>query len=263
MSTADYATSPAYCEIGDVAEAMQETSEQMSATPLGDANVETAIYAASRWVKEKTGMHFYDSSGDGNQDLVGTTAETTTNRLLDVPDSPHRQDGQLFRAADRTRTQTTYPNTQVGSYVKVRLPKRHVESIDKMEVREYGGDVTDWVASSEYQESKGEDYYLRVEGGTKGRSYLYVHAGSLGPHKDFNDLIEVDLTYGLDWQDTEWADVRRGVAHLAAAELVVDDDVLTALPENVQLANVETEAQIHLDTAMDRYLSRYMRAAVE
>jgi len=263
MSTADYADAPAYAETGDVQEAMQETDEQMSNTPLGDANVETAIYSASRWFREHSGMHFYDSSGDGDQDLVGTEPATATDRLLDVPSSPHRQDGQLFHAPDRTRTQTSYPNTQAGQYVKVKLPKRHVESIDRLAVRERGGEFTDWVASNEFTEGRGEDYFLRVEGGTNGRSHLYVNAGAIGSRKDFNDLLEVDMTYGLDWQDSAWADVRRGVAHLAAAELVTDDDVLTSIPENVQLANVDTAAQIHLDTAMDRYLSRYMGASVE
>jgi len=256
MSTADYSGAPAYCEEGDVQEALQEADASMGEGPLDTATVKTAIYSASRWVKEATGSHFYDSGG--STDLVSTSAADTTNRLLDVPSSPHRQDGQLFRHAENGRTNITYPNTQVGQYVKLRLPKRHVESIDMMEVREAGGDWEDWTASGNYTEGRGEDYYHRTEGGQNGRSYLYVHAGAIGPHKDFNDLIEVDLTYGLDWQDSKWADVRRGVAMLAAAELVADDDMITQIPENGILMNLETKAERLANRAVDRYLSHYL-----
>jgi len=260
--------SPAYCEAEDVQEAMQEIDTAFSEAPLGTANVEPAVVGASRWVRRRSGAHFYDSSAAASA-LISDSPATATDIQLSVPSSPHPQSGQLFKTGGAVHRQRSYPQTHVGQYCRVKsatgppgLPHRYVETVDRLAVRGIGGETTDWVAGSQAQ-GRGEDYYLTVEGNDAyGRSHLYLHAGSLGPHFDFEHVAEADVTYGRDWQDTPWPGIRRGVAHLAAAELVVDDDILTQLPDNGTVPDVTTEAQQHLDAAMDRYLGDWLRVGV-
>lgn len=252
----------AYCEPSDVQAVLQESDGKFGTNELSTTNVEAAIYGVSEWFGKSIDGHFYDSNA-GTSDLIDSSPATANNRLLSLPSSPHRQDGQLHKVAERTRTQRSYPVAQVGQYTRTRLPKWYVESVDRLDVRQLGGDTVDWVASSDHTEGRGEDYYYRTEGGSKGHSHLYVHIGSLGPHKDFDDIIEVDLTYGLDYQDTSWDDVKRGVAALAGAQLVADDDVLAGLPDQGSLMGVDTQVQqlvnqaLGLEDGMGGYLSPY------
>ena len=257
----------AYAEPADVQAVLQESDGKFGTNELSTTNVEAAIQGVSRWFKNESSGHFYDSNA-GAEDLIGSSPESASDRLLSLPSSPHRQDGQLHKVAERSRTQRSYPVAQVGRYTRTRLPKRYVESVDTLSVRRLGGDVEDWVASSEFTEGRGEDWYFRTEGGSGGDSHLYIHIGALGPHKDFDDILEVDLTYGQDYQDTAWDDVKRGIAALAGAQLVADDDVLAGLPDQGSLIGVDTQVQqlvnqaLGLDEGMGGYLSPYFSEPV-
>jgi len=224
----------AYAEPSDVQAVLQEADSKFGTNELSTTNVEAAIHGVSEWFGKAIDGHFYDSNAD-TSDLIASSPATTDNRLLSVASSPHRQDGQLHKVAERSRSQRSYPVAQVGQYARTTLPKWYVESVDRLAVRQLSGETVDWVGSSEYTEGRGEDWYFRTEGGQQGRSHLYVHIGSLGPHKDFDDLLEVDLTYGQDYQNTAWDDVKRGVAALAGAQLVADDNVLAGLPDKARL----------------------------
>lgn len=248
--------SPAYCEVDDVQEAMQEADEAMGQGPLAEANVEAAIHAASRWFRSAADAHFYDSNADP-EDLVSTSPQSTTDRQLSVPSSPHPQRGQI-RWTDKTRGNVQYPVTHAGPYCKVKLPKRHVESIDALRVRQRDGSVEDWVSASDKTEGRGDDWYFRTEGGASGRSHLYIHAASIGGREDFADLLEVDLAYGRDWDSNPWEDVKKGMAWVAAADLSTDSDVLTQIPDNGIIASIETQADRYLSIGMDRYLGAYL-----
>jgi hypothetical protein len=268
MSISD---APGYATEDDVQAALQETDAAFQETPLGSTNVENAVKTASRWLKRKSDSHWYDSNA-GSSSLLSSSPATATDLRMDVPSSPHAQQGALFRSDKGAYGVSEYPVTHAGQYARAttaagepRIPAKHVEAIDALRVREFGGDVTDWVASSDIQQGRGEDYYLVVDGkNSGGRSYLYIHAGSLGARHDYEDVLTVDVTYGQDWQDGPWADVRRGVAHLAAAELVQDDDVLTSIPDGVALSNVDTQVQLHLDRAFDTpgYLDTYVEGQI-
>lgn len=254
---------PLYCTRDDIQDAMQEADVSWGDQPLSDAEVDAARAAASRWFNSRTDAHFYDSGG--TQADLDTTPRTATGVRLSVPETPHRPDGQLFRVPEGARTQVTYPNPQRGRYARLRLPLYYAESVARLQVQEYGGDTTDWVADAEFQQGRGEDYYLQVDGRDNyGRSYLYVDVGSLGVHLTYEDIIVADFEHGLDWQDTAWPDVRRGVAHLAAAELTKDDDLLASIPEGATITNVDTKADIHMGYAMDApgYLAPYMQRNV-
>lgn len=258
MSTTN---APAYCEIDDVQTALQHADEKMTGS-LADGNVQAAIHAASRWLRSAADTHWYDSNADAS-DLIDTAPASTTDRQLDVPSSPHAQRGQLFKASDE-RGNPRYPKTHAGPYCRVRLPKAHVESIDTLKVRDRAGEVEDWVAASDKAEGRGEDYYLHVEGGAHGRSYLYVHAGTLAPLTHYTDALTVGLSYGRDWDDAPWDDVRRGVAALAGAHLITDDELQTLIPDSGQLIGVDTKADRLLSEAFESpgYLAAFLGAPV-
>lgn len=238
----------AYCEREDVRTAMQEASlDAPSDGPLGPDIVTDAIRGVSTWLHRHAAAHWYDSSG-APDDLVQTSAVTAT-ASYDVPSSPHRQNRQLFRDSDSGHVR--YPQQTVGPYVKVPLDYHHVDGVDALEVRQRDGSVDDWVADAEYSEGRGEDYYVKAEAGRQyGRSYLLVDANSIGARVTFNDLLRVTVSYGLDAANDDWQDVRRGIALLAAAQLVTDDDLVSAIPDDGQLVNLETQRDQHLNDAL-------------
>jgi hypothetical protein len=233
-----------YCEPEDVRTALQETS---LSGPISTAIVEDEILAASTELRKKSGRHWYDSNSSASS-VIETTDRSASTVRLDVPSSPHAQRDQIHRGRDDVR----YPVTQDGPYSRIALPHGYVDSLNSLEIRDRAGDVTDWTSDPEYQEGRGEDYFVQnedIEG--YGRSYLYVRAASIGARYDYDGLVTAGYQYGLDEQTQSWQDVRRGVANLAAAAVVDDDDIQTLIPDSGQLVNVETQA--------DRLQSRGMR----
>ena len=242
--------STGYCETDDVRQALQET--ELSG-PTNSTIVTSAVTAVSRWFARATNTHWYDSNA-GTNSLLDTAAASASDVRLDVPSSPHRQDRQLFRETYGIR----YPVTKNGPYARVRLPHPYVSSVTKLFVRDRGGDVEDWVAASDKEEGRGEDYYVARRGqNSYGRTYLFIRAESIGPRVDYGGLLTLEYDYGLDWQTEEWDDVRRGIANLAAAEVVDDDSVLAQIPDNGQLVGVQTQHQNLIDTA-DRLLNPHL-----
>lgn len=248
-----------YCETGDVQDALRESDSKFGGAngPLSTAAVEDEIQGASTWLRKHAGAHWYDSGGSAG-DLVPTASRSISTVRLDVPSSPHRQDRQLFHDGVGVR----YPVTTDGPYARLRLPHRFVTSVSALKVRDRGGGVTDWTAAAGKTEGVGNDWYVQQEDqeGT-GASYLYLRASSIGARTDYGGLVVMDYDYGLDAQDESWDDVRSGVARLAAAQLIVDDNVLTQIPDNGQLVGVDTQADRLFKRAM-RYLGPYIGVSV-
>lgn len=240
----------AYCETEDVRTALQESS---LSGPVQASIIEDDIYAISEWLRRVSGRHWYD--GGGGVTLVATGTRTASDVRLDVPNSPHAQHDQLFHSDDGLR----YPVTVDGPFAKIPLPHGYVETLDTLNVRQRDGSVDDWVAASGKKQGRDEDYYLQIDTGAEGygRSYLYVRADSVGPRRNWDGLLTATYQFGLDAQDADWQDVRRGVALMTAAQVVVDDDVLTAIPNDGQLVGVDTQAQRLLDRGL-RYLRPYI-----
>lgn len=240
-------TTIGYCEQEDVRRALQEQSlDTLRQGPLGSGTVKSTITGVSTWFHRASQNHFYDSGSDS--DLLSTEAASATV-TLSVPSSPHAQVSQIHRTNDSGHVR--YPQQSVGPYAKLPLDHHHVETVTTLEVRDYDGSVEDWVASSEYAEGRGEDYYTQVEDTSRyGRSYLYIDANSIGPRETYDDLLRVAYDYGLDAADDDWQDVRRGVGLLSASQLVTDDDVLTAIPDDGQLVNLETQRDELLNDAV-------------
>jgi|GEM_PF-6037624 len=239
-----------FCEEDDVRKALQE--RELSAA-TGSEFVEPAIEKVSDWLRRQGNRHWYDSGGSTT--LVPTSPATVSSVSLDVPSSPHSQRDQLFNDTD-----TRYPVTKRGPYARVTLPHGYVDSLTKLEVRDRGGGVEDWAAASGKAEGRGEDYYISRKGqDSYGRTHLLVRARSIGPRYDFGGILTAEYDYGLDAQDEAWQDVRRGVAQLAAAELVIEDDVLTSIPDNGTLVGVDTQRQQLVDDGSDA-LEPYLTA---
>jgi len=232
-----------YCEIEDVRTAAQEA--QLSGA-FDAPYIEPAIQGVSTWLRKASGRHWYDSSGT-QSDLAPTTTETATTVRLDIPSSPHAQRDQSHRHDRGVR----YPVTTHGPYAQLLLPHAFVKELTALEVRDRSGDVTDWTTDPEYQSGRGEDYYVREEDAEgHGRSYLYVRAASIGARRDYNGLVTADYSYGLDAATEGWQDVRWGVANLAAAQVVTDDNVLTSIPDDGQLVGVDTQYDQHVAAAI-------------
>lgn len=247
-----------FCETTDVQHALQETDTKFGSGALGTDVVEPAIEAASRWFANATNGYWYDSTAAAG-DLIDSSAASATAVRLDVPSSPHRQDRQVFRSDRGVR----YPVTTNGPYARIRLPHPYVESLTALEVRDTAGGIEDWTsAGSDKVEGRGEDYYIDTPGQQSyGATYLYIRAASIGSRVDFGGLLTLDYQHGLDYQDTAWDDVRKGIASLAAAEVIDDDSVLTQIPDNARLAGIDTQ-QDQLMNRASKYLDPHRGVAV-
>jgi hypothetical protein len=244
-----------FCEPSDVRQALQETDLSGS---TNESIVTSAITAVSQWFARATNGHWYDSTASSN-DLVDSASVSASAVRLDVPSSPHRQDRQLFTSETGFR----YPVTKNGPYALIPLPHPYVSSVTSLEVRGRGGGVEDWTTASDKEEGRGEDYYVARKGQQSyGRTYLYIRAASISPRVDYGGLITASYSYGLNWAENPWDDVRRGIANLCAAEVMDDDSVLSQIPQNARIAGVDTQHQNLVDTA-SRFLDPYLKMAVK
>lgn len=244
---------PAFAEEEHVKAALQKAE-------LGGSTdteyVEPAIHAASDWLARQTNGHWFDSKDIARSNHIDDAARTASDVVCDLPSSPHAQDRRLISPVRNAR----YPVTVAGRYAEIPLPHLYVSTLNKLEVRDRDGGVTDWVADSSFTEGRGEEYYLQTRGqNSYGRTYLYLDARQVGARVNFDRLLTLDYDYGLDYDTTAWDDVLRGVANLAAAELIDEDNVLAQVPDSGQLIGVDTQHQ-NLINAAEKYLRPYMSA---
>jgi len=242
----------AFAEEADVRRALQKNNQQGS---LASEFMQDAIHSASDWFARQTNGYWFDSGSNIQSDLIATSNESETGVILDVPSSPHAQDKGLVTGERGVR----YPVSTVGPYAELPLPHLHVSAVDALNVRDSGGETEDWVAGSQTS-GVGEDYYLQSAGqNSYGRTYLRVDVTSLPALFNYEGAITIDYSYGLDYATTPWDDVNRGIAQLAAAELVSEDSVLAQVPDQGQLVDVATQYD-QLDTSAMRNLDEYRSA---
>lgn len=237
----------AFATADDVREALQDAELKGSTTT---ALVESRLKAASRRFASASNGWFYDSGGAAP---LATTVSTATDVRRDVPAGPHARRGQTTVDDD-----IHYPVTRDGPFAKIRLPHLYVKSLSKLAVRDRGGGVEDWVGSPSFQVGRDEDYYLQRDGTEQyGDTYLYLRASSIGPRRDYTDILTLSYDYGLDWQTEEWHDVRTGIAHLVAADLKDDSDLVAQIPDNGSLVGVQTQHDNLMEVARS-YLDPYL-----
>jgi hypothetical protein len=196
-----------------------------------------AIRGQTDWLQKMTDMHWYEPSGisEDTDDIIATSP-TGRDDEHDISTG-----GGIVIDGDSPK-----PRRAHGTYTRVRLSKRYVETpLTLLEVRDPTTDsgYTDWVSDSGITAGKGKDYRVQVNSG--GFTELYIDTETLSPDADdvsidsYANAIYIEYEYGEEGlPDT----VRRGVAMRAFAELI-DPDTATAIPDDGQLINAETEAQ--------------------
>ncbi|AFH22023.1 hypothetical protein OSG_eHP14_00215 [environmental Halophage eHP-14] len=239
-----------YCERQDVLDVLEEDNLS-GAYDQRPEIIDAAITSLTEHIRTETNRHWYETGGT----LTPSSAVSATNMRYDVPSSPHAQDRQLFRA-DAEK----YPVSTHGPYVRIRLDHADITTLTSLEVRDAAGDVNDWTTDSDKVQGRGEDYYTATptDAGLAGRTALYIHEGSLPAAVDYEGMVTAGYEYGTDSiPDT----VTRMTALLAATQLVTNDEFVSAVPDNGQLANVETKADRWEATA-EMLLDNYRTGAV-
>lgn len=231
-----------YCTIDDVRRALQDTEASFSSGALGangNAMVVDAITAQSEWLEKTIKRHFYAPNGidEDSQGIIPTTVNSRDD------------EESIPTGAAAVISGTPTLRTAQGSYTRIRLARRHAETITQLLVNMGSEGYVDWVADSDFDGGRwptalGEDYYLRVNNG--GRSELYLDTDRLydaatneWKPDSFVNAVYVSFEYGHEGIPET---VRRAVAFRAASELVLDDEFATAIPDDGQLTNVETKA---------------------
>jgi hypothetical protein len=226
-----------YCTVDDVRRVAQEAS--FSGAYAQDPQlVEQAITGQTTWVQKNTGMHWYVPGGVSEDDAgIISTDPIARDDEHSIPTGA----GVVIDG------ETPDPKRAHGTYTRVRLAKRYVKTpLTLLKVRdpEASSGYTDWVADGDITEGFGADYRVQVNSG--GFTEVYLDTETLAPDADdvtidrYTNAIYIEYDYGeAELPDT----VRRGVAMRAYAELVLDDDLQTSLPDDGQLTSVETKAE--------------------
>lgn len=240
-----------YCTADDVRQALQEASlDAAGEGPLSQSIVEAAIDGQTDWIRRRTDGHWFDTAASSGS-ILPTSPRSYGEDVVDVPSTPHAQHNQLLDDTERR-----YPRQITGRYTRVTLAKRWVDSLTSLEVRDGPSEWSDWVAAADKESGRGNEYYLQTDPET-GLSHVYLDTGSLGPLRRYEDAVVATYDYGHDGIPGA---IRRGQAALAGADLVMDDDVKTAMPDNGQLIAVGTKADRLIKQAM-RLLGPFLQEA--
>lgn len=224
---------PAYTTEERVRKVLQENDLDAE---LGSEFVMAALKGQNEWLRKQTGRHWYDSSNTSGS--LFTSARSVSDDVQAIPSTPHPSNRYI-----RDERRRDYPKTVAGPYTRVELAKRDVASLTTLEVRDSAGEVEDWTNTK--TSGRGEAYYLQVDP-EHGTSHVYLDAGELPALYDYTDAVVAAYDYGVDGiPDT----IERAVAMRAASDLVLQDDVRTAIPDDGQLINLETRAQALRDRA--------------
>jgi len=238
-----------YCTVEDVRRTLQDAEFSGALAEDNEQAVVNAIAAQSQWLRATTDRHWYESGGleEDDHDLVPTEPKARGGEEHDIPSTPHPQHSTMF-VDDRGR----YPRKMVGPYTKVRLDKHYVDEITALDVRDAGGSFEDWTEADDKVE--GEDWELYVEpGSSSSPSYAYLRVQSLPPLQHYTGAVRVSYEYGDEGIP---GTVRDAVSMRAAAKLVIDDEEVTAIPDNGQLISVQSKADQWRDAA-DELLEVY------
>lgn len=254
-----------YCTVTDVRRVFQEVDLTGALAESNNQFVVDTITAVSSTVEKATKRHWYDSGGvDGDDRNVIPADPQSRDDEFDLPS----QGAVAFGAADadrRSRESRTVFSTgpsgpgikesirigagnlddeTVPTYARITLARKDVSSLDRLLVINADGAYDDWVASSDYDTgvglpNRGADAWVRLNNGGVSELNIDVHALDNGI-PSLARAIYVTVSYGKDEVPQR---IRRGVAFLAAADLVLNDEFVTAIPDDGQLTSLETKAQ--------------------
>lgn len=268
-----------YCTVDDVRRVMQETEITFGEGALGEDNnqiVADAIASLSDPVERATRRHWYVEGGvdEDDHDLIPTSPRTrddehdipthggfvhgsserkrfryrkNSDALLESDPRTDRRRRELRRDPKREiriatgEYQDSYRDDR-PAYTRITLERKDVEAVNELHVINGDGAFDDWTEEKEGgvgNLERGKDYWVRINNLGVTELYLDVHAID-DDIASLSNAVYIDIDYGHEGLP---ANVRRGVALLAASELVLDDELVTGIPDDGQLINVETKAE--------------------
>ena len=276
-------TRTGYCTVDDVRRVMQETEREFDSGALGEGNnqlVVDAIAGLTDWIDSKTKRHWYVDGGldSDDQNLIATAPRTrddehdfettgatvdgqdvppfrisaNSDALLESPPAGHHKHLDEHEYAEPKRNlrvafgeyHPRHDGTDKGpAYTPIEFDRKDVSEVTELLVANADGTLDDWTGP-DYTggigvTNSGEDWWVRVN--NRGVSQLYLDIHALDDDlASLSNAVYVTFSYG---NDDLTMTVRRGVAHLAAAILIVDDEFQAGLPDQGGLINVETKAE--------------------
>ena len=267
-----------YCTVDDVRRVMQENDRGWDTETLADDDfqmVVDAIAGLTEWIDSKAKKHWFVTGGidEDAQGLIPTAAKTrddeedlTTKGATvdgaDVPpwrlndnsdallETPPRGHSKYYdedrRAEPKQNLRISFGdrhNEDIPTYTPVEFARKDVTGVSELLVANAEGGFDDWTGP-DYTGGIGaanrvDDWWVQVN--NRGVSQLYLNIHSIDDDiADLSKAVYVTFEYG---DDDLTMTVRRGVAHLAAAILIVDDEFQAGLPDQGGLINVETKAE--------------------
>jgi hypothetical protein len=263
-----------YCTVDDVRRVFQEADLSGALAESNNQLVVDQIAAVSSTVEKATKRHWYDSGGisEDDQNVIPSAAKSRDDEY-GLP----RHGGQVHGAAERRQLQYRknsdallesdprserrrrdrrkpkrairlalgdFQDDTVPAYTRVTLARRDVSSLDELLVLNESGAYDDWVASNDYDtgvglSNRGADAWVRLNNGGISELNIDVHALD-DDIPSLANAVYATIAYGTDEVPMR---IRRGVAHLVAADLVLNDEFVTAIPDDGQLTNLETKTQ--------------------
>jgi len=262
-----------YCTVDDVRRVFQDPNFSGTLAESNNQLVVDQIAAISSTVEKATKRHWYGGGIDEDSQNVIPSGTKSRDDEYGLP----RQGGQVHGASERRRLQyrknsdallESDPRSErrrrdrrklkrdirlafgdlrddtAPAYTRITLVRRDVSSLDELLVLNESGAYDDWVASDDYDtgvglSNRGADAWVRLNNGGISELNIDVHALDDDIPSLANAVYAV-TTYGIDEVPMR---IRRGVAHLVAADLVLNDEFVTAIPDDGQLTSLETKAQ--------------------
>ena len=269
-------TDMGYCTVEDVRRVLQDAQLPGDLAANNARVVQDAITGWSDQLESWTHKHWYDSGGsiedpegvlattplerNDEHDLQTSAAEVdqmgeepryyneNSDALLE--DAPRRHYYERRDVDKRGRLRIAFGEFQPGAhpdnttpaYTRIRLNRKDVTDVTSLMVVNEEGGFDDWFADKTGgigNSNRGSDWWVRINNRGVAELYLDVQAMS----EEIASLasgVYVEFKYGDDELPMS---VRRGVAHLAASQLIVDDEFQAGMPDQGQLVNVETKSQ--------------------
>lgn len=262
-----------YCTVEDVRRVFQDAELSGALAEADNQTVVDAIESLRQPVEYATRRHWYEPGGvDDDPHQIIPTEPRTRDDEHDIQTHggfvhgaserrwPRRRKNSdaLLEAGprfDRRRHLDRRPkreirlafgnirDTSVPAYTRITFERKDVSTVSELSVVNGEGAFDDW-AGQEYDggvgnEFRGDDWWVRINNLGFAELYLNVHSMD-DDFASLSNAVYVDIEYGREGLPM---DIRRGVAFLVASELVLDDELVTSIPDNGQLINVETKAE--------------------
>lgn len=252
-----------YCSVEDVERVLQEAD---ITARLDTSTVVDAITAQTEWVEMNTRRHWFVEGGaeDDSEDVVFTSGKsrddehdirtTGASVIGSADDRVNTIPPSLPGGRDRGRRPDPRIKIEFGNrhdediptYTRIRLERKDVTALNALYVADEDGQYVDWTEEAEGgvgNDHRGEDWWVRINNRGVAELYLDIHTmDEFGMPPSFSNAVYVDIDYGLNELPQG---VRRGVALLAAAQLVQDDELNVSMPDQGQLVNVETKSEAY------------------